>query len=132
MPNAEVALRGYDPLKGNRLLRGESDPGLRHKIFNPSTVIDEKVQFHPSLDMFDSLHCSLSSKMTVVNNYVDYRKQQSGDFKVARNNYSNFDMSIPVLFANIKKAESSSTQSSRRSVSNTEEAFHRNKRCFVY
>ena len=114
VPNVDVALRGYDPLDGKALL-GQSDPGLKNQIFNPSSFTSGK-----GLEMFNSLHCSLTSKLTVVNNYVDYREQQSGDFKMEANDYGYHGTKIPVIIASVNHAKSSSSEYSQSSSFNYE------------
>ena len=135
VPNAATALRGYDLFIANRFMQGESDPGMRHQIFNPSFIgPDGRVQLHTNLDMFDSLHCSKISKGDVVTNYMDYRRLQIGDFQMKMQDEYNFNSKIPVLplIASVSTARSKFERRSRNSHTKDDEALFTQARSEVY
>ena len=81
-PNLNAALKGYNPLLGNRFLEGKADPGLKNQIF-VSMYQDEDSNLMIRHSFIDDprggTHCEVASETEAIRSYQDYQSRRSED-----------------------------------------------------
>jgi len=96
IPNLGAALVGYNPIIGNSLIKGNSDPGLRGPIFTPTYKMDDgRYNLNSFIHAEEALNCQVNGQTDVVKSYEDYRKKKSGSYSFTEHGENMFDMNLP-------------------------------------
>ena len=75
--NIDSALKGYNPLFGNLLSEGTSDPGTKNQIF---AARDEYGDIYDFIDRNNDKNCLIETEQSTFRSQQEYERKKSGTY----------------------------------------------------